>query len=107
MSRTYRNHSLYNHYPSVEVYSARNRRWAWCARNPYIGPEDVRDWYEWKRDGKSYDGSANRDYRNFTNKVIRGSNRKNIGKLFNDLESYDDMDFATKRHGKHIAWVIW
>lgn len=107
MSRTYRNHHLYTHYPSVEVYASRNRQGFWFARAPYIGPEDVSDWYEWKRDGKSNEGSSKRDYRDFTNTLIRTNNRKNAGELLKDPEVYDEMDFPTKQHGKYIAWAIW
>lgn len=108
MSRTKRNHSIHTDYHNVEGYANRYRRFFWHADPGRLyGPVDVSDWYKWSRDGKSNEGSAHSDYRKYANKLIRGNNRKNVGKLLKDQESYDDMDFATKAHGKHIAWAIW
>jgi hypothetical protein len=104
MSRTYRK-SYLNEYHNIEAYLNRRRGyWSWM--NIHDEEDDRQYWNEASRDG-CFDYGRNASYRKQTNDIIRAKNRRDLNKVFNDPDEFDNTNFATKRDAKFLIWSIW
>lgn len=105
MSKTYRNRQR-----SIGYYQNEEHMMSQVWYSNYYGTHapiyEKGDWERAARD-KCHMGSSKRNYREWTNEIIRNKNRNDIHRIMKDPENYDDMTFATKMDGKHIAWAIW
>lgn len=106
MSRTHRKSFATDWYSNFESY-VRKERGYW-RYGIYRNREPNRAEYDkYFRDGKYSESGRKRGYREDTNKLIRNDARQKIVKALRDIEFVENISFATKYDGKHIAWSYW
>jgi len=104
MSRTTRNHRRFTKYSNKESMLKQQYISRWTGEVSTLYDEDY--WDRLSRD-KDREGSSKKDYRSYTNEIIRNKNRMDMVRIKSDPDNYENMVFATKADGKPLIWSIW